>query len=277
MLTIRALTGGATYASRHLSSNDYYSEKERVIGQWMGQGAQRLGLQGAVEMDQFDAIRQGLDPATGEFLRPRQSADRFNEDGERTGTARSLYDFTVSAPKSVSIQSMFDPRLLDAHNHAVTEMAQEMERLAAARVRQHGADENRPTGNLVIAAYQHDTSRELDPQIHTHLVAANLTYDAVESRWKALQASDIYEQRAYLTEVYRNALARSVTELGYPIVDRFDKGRERGFEIEGIAAETIDKFSQRSEQRDQAISRLRCRKRTCAHQPGDCGAGPGIA
>ncbi len=253
MLTIRALTGGATYASRHLSSNDYYSEKERIIGQWMGQGAQRLGLEGAVEMDQFDAIRQGLDPATGEFLRPRQSADRFNEDGERTGTARSLYDFTVSAPKSVSIQSMFDPRLLDAHNHAVLEMAQEMERLAATRVRQHGADENRATGNLVIAAYQHDTSRELDPQIHTHLVAANLTYDSVENRWKALQASDIYEQRAYLTEVYRNALARSVNELGYQTVDRFDKGRERGFEIEGIPAETIDKFSQRSEQRDQAI------------------------
>ncbi|MGA7413296.1 MAG: MobF family relaxase [Bryobacteraceae bacterium] len=254
MLTIRALTGGATYASRHLSSNDYYSEKERVIGQWMGQGAQRLGLEGPVEMDQFDAIRQVLDPATGEFLRPRQSADRFNEDGERTGTARSLYDFTVSAPKSVSIQSMLDPRLLESHNQAVIEMAHEMERLAATRLRQHGADENRGTGNLVIAAYQHDTSRELDPQIHTHLVAANLTYDSAESRWKALQASDIYEQRAYLTEVYRNALARSVTELGYPIVDRFDNGRERGFEIEGIAAETIDKFSQRSEQRDQAIN-----------------------
>jgi conjugative relaxase-like TrwC/TraI family protein len=138
MLTIRALTGGATYASQHLSSNDYYSEKERVIGQWMGQGAQRLGLEGAVEMDQFDAIRQGLNPATGEFLRPRQSADRYDKDGERTSTARSLYDFTVSAPKSVSIQSLFDPRLIGAHRQAVLEMAQEMERLSATRVRQHG-------------------------------------------------------------------------------------------------------------------------------------------
>ena len=40
--------------------------------------------------------------------------------------------------------------------------------------------ENRTTGNWVVAAYTHDTSRELDPQLHTHAVAANLTYDGVE-------------------------------------------------------------------------------------------------
>ena len=67
----------------------------------------------------------------------------------------------------------------------------------------------------MIARYEHDTSREFDPQLHTHLVAGNLTYDGVEGKWKALQASAIYEQREYLTEVYRNALAREVLKLGY--------------------------------------------------------------
>ena len=257
MLTIRALTGGETYASRHLSSNDYYAENEKVIGRWMGRGAEMLGLEGAVTLEQFDAIRQGIDPATGEFLRPRQSADRFNDIGERTSTARSLYDFTVSAPKSVSLQALLDPRLVEAHGQAVKEMAAEMESLAATRVRQGGADENRVTGNLVVAAYRHDTSRELDPQLHTHLVAANLTYDGAEGRWKALQASDIYEQRGYLTEVYRNALARSVREYGYEIVDRFDEGRERGFEIAGVSEDILEQFSQRSQQRDQAMAVFR--------------------
>ena len=84
MLTIRALTGGETYASRHLSANDYYAENETVIGQWMGRGAEMLGLSGDVALKSFDAVRQGIDPTTGEFLRPRQSADRFNEEGERT-------------------------------------------------------------------------------------------------------------------------------------------------------------------------------------------------
>jgi conjugative relaxase-like TrwC/TraI family protein len=253
MLTIRALSGGETYASRHLSANDYYAEGERIQGHWMGHGAELLDLKGEVTLEQFDAIRQGLHPETKEFLRPRQNVNRFDKDGERLSSARSLYDFTVSAPKSVSVQALIDPRLREAHQQALAEMTGEMERLAGARIRIDGADTNRVTGNLVIAAYHHDTSRELDPQLHSHLVAANLTYDGPEMRWKALQATDIYEQRGYLSEVYRNALARSVRALGYETVDRFDQGRERGFEIAGVSSETLEKFSQRSGQRDLAI------------------------
>src|SRR5438309_5318777 len=107
MLTIKAMTGGETYARNHLSNNDYFSVGERITGQWLGRGAQLLGLNGAVEMDQFDAIRQGIDPATGEFLRQRVSADR-HRDGEKIGTARNLYDFTISAPKAISVQAMED-------------------------------------------------------------------------------------------------------------------------------------------------------------------------
>ena len=97
-----------------------------------------------------------------------------------------------------------DERLIAAHEKAVAEALEELEAHAASRVRQDGANKDRTTRNLAIAVYHHDSSRELDPQIHTHAVAANLTYDGTEGRWKALQASGIYERRAYLTEVYRN-------------------------------------------------------------------------
>ena len=254
MLTIKAMTGGETYAAHHLSNNDYYSVGETVTGRWMGRGAQMLGLTGEVTLEQFDAVRLGLDPSTGEFLRPRQSADRFDEDGKRKATARNLYDFTISAPKAVSVQAIEDPRLITAHHRAVSETVQELENWAAARVRRFGANDDRNTSNLVIARYDHDTSRELDPQLHTHLVAGNLTYDGAEGRWKALQASGIYERREYLSEVYRNALAREVTALGYQIEDRFEHGKDRGFGITGIAESTLEKYSQRSAQRDKAIT-----------------------
>jgi conjugative relaxase-like TrwC/TraI family protein len=254
MLTIKAMAGGETYAAHHLSNNDYYSVGETVTGQWVGRGAQLLKLEGAVTMDQFDAIRQSIDPSTGEFLRQRQGADRFNEEGKRTSTARNLYDFTVSAPKAVSVQALEDPRLIDAHKTAVVEMAAEMERLAGAYVRKDGAQGSRTTSNLVIARYDHDSSRELDPQLHTHLVAGNLTYDGAEGKWKALAPYDIYQQREYLTEVYRNALAREVTQLGYQVEDHMQHGKDNGFGIAGIKEATLEKYSQRSAQRDQAIA-----------------------
>ena len=117
---------------------------------------------------------------------------------------------------------------------------------------------DRTTGNWIVAAYRHDTSRELDPQLHTHAVAANLTYDGVEGRWKALQASGLYERRAYLTEVYRNALANEVRSLGYEIESRRDsRGRDLGFEIRGVSSELLERYSQRSAQRDAAIEEFK--------------------
>jgi len=269
MLTIRAMSDGTGYSARHLQHSDYYAEGERVTGQWQGRGAEMLGLAGEVQADPFEALRQGLDPQSGEFLRQRHSADRTAADGTTQSRGRNLYDFTISAPKSVSIMAQLggDARLAEAHRKAVQEALKELECQAASRVRRDGANDNRTTGNLVLAVYHHDTSRELDPQLHTHAVAANLTYDGTEGLWKALQASGIYEQRAYLTEVYRNALAREVCCLGYEIDDRrSSKGKNLGFEIKGVSDELLEKYSQRSEQRDRAIAEFVESK---GRQPGD--------
>jgi len=253
------MTGGAGYAERHLEHSDYYDEHRRVQGEWHGQGAELLGLRGEVTREQFEAIREGLHPESGEFLRPRHSADRTYANGSEQSKGRSLYDLTFSAPKSISIQALVggDERLIAAHDKAVRETLAEAESCAAARVRLNGANEDRATANWIVAAYRHDTSRELDPQLHTHAVTANLTYDGVEGRWKALQASGLYERRAYLTEVYRNALAREVYSLGYEIEPRRDsKGRDHGFEICGVSDELLEKYSIRSAQRDAAIERF---------------------
>jgi conjugative relaxase-like TrwC/TraI family protein len=256
MLTIRAMSDGKGYSARHLEHNDYYAEGERVTGEWYGRGAELLGLSEEVNAEDFEAIRQGRAPRTNEFLRVRQSADRIAADGKTLAQGRSLYDFTISAPKSVSVMAILgeDARLMKAHRNAVSEALNEMEAKAASRIRQGHANRDRTTGNLVVAVYHHDASRELDPQLHTHAVAANMTFDGREGRWKALQASTIYEQRAYLTEVYRNALAREVRALGYEVDSRRDaKGRDSGFEIRGVPDELLERFSKRSQQRDRAI------------------------
>jgi hypothetical protein len=69
VLTIRAMTGGEGYAQRHLQQSDYYDQNRTVEGRWHGRGAELLGLKGEVTSEDFEAVCQGLDPRTGEFLR----------------------------------------------------------------------------------------------------------------------------------------------------------------------------------------------------------------
>src|ERR1700686_5448153 len=129
MLTIRAMTDGKGYSARHLEHNDYYAEGERVIGEWFGHGAEVLHLSGAVMSEAFEAVRQGLDPRTHDFLGVRMSADRVAADGTKLTQGRGLYDFTISAPKSVSVIAILgeDQRLVDAHQTAVREALNELE------------------------------------------------------------------------------------------------------------------------------------------------------
>jgi conjugative relaxase-like TrwC/TraI family protein len=278
MLTIRAMSDGKGYSARYLERRDYYAEGERVFGRWQGRGAELLGLAGDVQTEQFEALRQGSDPRTGEFLRQRQSADRTATDGTTQSRGRNLYDFTFSAPKSVSIMASLgedNRRLTEAHRGAVDETLTELETYAQTRVRQDGANEDRSTGNLVLAVYQHDTSRELDPQLHTHAVAANLNYDGTEGRWKALQASEIYDCRAYLTEVYRNALAREVRRLGYEIVDRRDCRGRTGDSRSGVFRRSCSKTSASGAHNATGRLRSSCNKpgasRPITRWPSWCG------
>ena len=62
------MTGGEGYAQRHLQQSDYYDQNRTVEGRWHGRGAELLGLKGEVTSEDFEAVRQGLDPQTGEFL-----------------------------------------------------------------------------------------------------------------------------------------------------------------------------------------------------------------
>ena len=178
------MTSGEGYAQRHLQQRDYCDQNRSVEGRWHGRGAELLGLNGKVTSEDFEALRQGLAPGTGELLRQHHSADRIARNVAEQSKARSLYDMTCSAPKSVSVMAIVggEERLVAANETAVREALEEAEKYSATRVRLAGLNENRATGNWIVASYTHDTSRQLDPQLHIHAVAANLTYDGTEGR-----------------------------------------------------------------------------------------------
>jgi len=232
------------YFDEHLAQNDYYAAGEIRPGQWIGMGAERLGLNNAVTRDQFHSLCENKNPNDDKRLTLRQ---------EKANQRRVFYDFTCSAPKSVSVLAvtMDDDRLVSAHEEATRIAFRELETFAATRVRKQGNQRDRTTGNLVAAAFTHTSSRALDPLLHTHLTVFNATFDETEKRWKALQAGGMYDAIRYGTAVYRNELAKRVQQIGYRI-----RPAKHGFEIEGVSESVLKRFSKRSQQRDAVVREL---------------------
>src|SRR5271170_2044745 len=113
--------GAKEYFTQSLTRDDtgYYHEGQELAGAWGGKGAERLGLSGAVSQEAYFALCDNRDPYTGEQLSPR------NKDNRRVG-----FDFTFSAPKSVSVlyEVSGDERILDAFRDSVKETMLEIER-----------------------------------------------------------------------------------------------------------------------------------------------------
>ena len=142
-----------------------------------------------------------------------------------------------------------DKRILELHERAVRQMILELEKRAGACIRKSGQRAERVTGNLVTATFRHETSRELDPHLHTHCVVMNATFDPVENRGKALEAAGMYRVHRFATNLYRHELSKGLRVLGYEI-----ENHSRGFEIKGVPQSVIDRFSKRHQQIDEETS-----------------------
>ncbi len=233
-----------TYFDEHLSHNDYYTQSETEAGQWIGVGCERLGLKPGevVTRENFLKLCDNLHPETGKQLTQTTAKNR-----------RIFFDFQCAPPKSVSILAvtMNDERIVQAHKEASTLALRELEQFAATRIRRGGIeDKDRVSGNLVGAAFMHTSSRTLDPQLHTHFVLFNSTWDKIEQRWKALQTSGIFDAIHYGTEVYRNELVKRLHRIGYQV-----RQTAGAFEIEGVDPKFIERFSKRSKERDAAVAK----------------------
>ena len=237
---------GAAYYER----DGYYakdSAEHRVLSAWAGRGAEALGLEGPVDPDVFRAVLEGEVPdGSG-----RRLGRRTREGGIHHRPGR---DLTFSAPKSVSLVALIggDARVLDAHDRAVTRALDWFERNAAETRMQDQA-----TGRMVraggqkavIATFRHETSRNLDPALHTHSVLANMLLGA-DGKWRTMANERLYASKMLLGALYRSELAGDLMRLGYRIEKTHADGR---FEIGGVPRETIEAFSTRRAEIEAAM------------------------
>lgn len=243
MMSIGSIAGGG---AGYYADKDNYYFLGNLDSRWMGEGAKALGLEGNVNEQVLDALIAGRLP-NGESLERIESG---------INTHRSGYDLTFSAPKSVSIMVVVngDERLLAAHNLAVDTVAKEIESLVATRVMIDGVNQHINTAKMVAALFNHDTSRELDPQLHTHLLLLNATEH--EGKWRTLSSDTvnksgvietIYANQIALAQIYRHVLRQEVEARGFETVE---VGKHGLWEIQGVP--TAD-LSRRSQQIREAV------------------------
>ncbi len=240
-----------TYYEEKWSHDDYYAEKDRVVGQWFGRGAEELGLDGPVTSEDFRCVLRGVNPMSGEAL-----VHKANGYADR----RAGWDATFNAPKSVSVQALVggDERLTAAHHNAVSRALGELEQYALSRRR--GGSEWVVTANIVAARFDHIAARPVngaddgygpDPHLHTHVVIANMTRRP-DGEWRGLDPLEIYRAQSFATAVYRSELAREVQQLGYGIKIAGPDGR---WELDGYTREQVMAFSRRLQDIEQALAR----------------------
>jgi len=253
MLTIATIN--PKQAEEYYQQENYYSKGAALENsEWWGRGAEKLALSGEIADNQvYKNLVNGLSPDGKQALRgkpkgfskeeaqtnsPRkQSKKQKKQSKERAGV-----DLTFSAPKSVSLACLVggDGRLEEAHRRAVKRTLEFIEQhYPQTRIKK----ERVKTDNLTVALWHHDTSRELDPHLHTHCILMNFTC-LPDGKWQSRTDENLYYNKMLLGQIYRQELALECRALGYEI----EPQPKELFEIKGYTREQIEAFSKRHEQ-----------------------------
>lgn len=225
---VRTAGGAANY----FAADNYYTRADAErSGQWLGKGAETLGLRGVIEASQFEAVLKGMLP-----------------DGIRVGTDNRAHragtDLTFSMPKSWSILALVggDRRILDAYGSAVREtLAWAEKNLAETRMDVRGKERVVATRNLVIGLFQHDANRNQEPNAHFHAVIANVT-QGPDGKWRALRNDKLWEHNTLLNAMTMARFRLAVEKLGYQVGEY---GKHGNFEAVGVPKPVRDAFSSR--------------------------------
>jgi conjugative relaxase-like TrwC/TraI family protein len=240
--------GREEYYTRELATDHeaYLSGHGESPGRWYGASASALGLQGEASVAGFQRMFEGRHPDTGELLgRPHGR------------NAVPAFDVVLRPTKSVSVlYGVADPAtgraVLEAHHAGVREAVAYLDGHLGTR-RGHGGVQHVSGQGMLAVGFDHRTSREDDPLLHTHLVVANRT-QGPDGRWTALDGRDLYRHRLAADAIYRASYQRElVRTLGVEWTATDAHGNR---ELVGVPEELVRLFSKRTDQIDLEVERL---------------------
>ena len=190
--------------------NEYYTAGEEPDGVWFNpKSLLGLGNSGKVDSGDFQRLYNGFAP-DGSTRLTRNAGSESRSPG---------VDMTFSADKSVStLWAIADPalrsRIEEAHNDAARVALEEtvFRYCAYTRIRDEEGRIRVLPADISVAMFQHGTSRENDPQLHTHCVIFNVARTREDGKWRAMHQYPVYSWAKAAGAVYRHALAWNLRE-----------------------------------------------------------------
>jgi conjugative relaxase-like TrwC/TraI family protein len=216
---------------------DYYLAGPEAAGRWTGCAARAFGLAGEVEPEALTRLLERNHPRTVDAL-PRPAGRAPTVPG---------YDLMFSVPKSASMifglgGEREQAAVLRSQRAAVGEAMSYLQQHACLVRRGDGGHIVERGRGLIGAAFEHRTSRAGDPQIHTHVLVANLA-QRDDGLWAALDGRAVYHEAKAAGHVHEAAFRRELSrELGV------EWGRTHNgiAELGGINPEQRATFSRRA-------------------------------
>ena len=238
-----------------LVTTEYYLEGGEPPGHWWGKGKEILGLPDQIEERLFHKIFHGLGPDGQKLVANAGQTDPLIlKDGSKRFPHRAD-DFGVSASKSVSVVWAMtdDPaeRLAfqTCHDRAARTVADLMEQYAGNARRGDGGNRIE-SADMLWGIYQHATNRNQEPDLHSHLLAFNISFRS-DGTTGALYTPSLYRMKMVAGAVYQSEMSASMLDLGYSV--RQEQGF--AFEIVGVPKEIRDHYSTRRQEIEAALAK----------------------
>lgn len=243
MLSIAAAAAGHGEYYLALARGDYYLEAGEPPGRWRGRGADRLGLAGDVSRADFESL------LAGELPGGRAGVQRRDTTGRRAG-----YDLTFNVPKSVSVLWAAGGRELRGRierlvDESVDEALRFLEETSAFTRRGQGGLRHE-RADLVVAKFQHGSSRNLDPHLHVHAFLLNVCLRE-DGTAGTLYGPALFRAKMAAGALFRAELsARLERELGLSVARDGSS-----FAVDGVPKGLADRWSSRRHEIEEALAR----------------------
>jgi conjugative relaxase-like TrwC/TraI family protein len=233
---------------RYWTYSEYYEK-----GKFLGEGSLELGLynQSIEHKDKrLDALFLGKHPS-GTILRNVSLQERKYKtvvNGKpltKVSKPVLAWDLTFSAPKSVSAFLVSDcqtkDKLKTCHENAVNKALEGV----GIYTRSGRGGYERQLAKPIFAMFPHETSRSLDPDLHTHVVVINSALSS-DGKWRSVDGQVFDKKLVHKAGAdYRRELKHQLElELHVNTVDVPIKNGQ-SFHIEGVPLKLCDHWSKR--------------------------------